>query len=107
MLATACGASATPEPTQPSDFDFTVQVQALDTGKGIPNARVAVFAPGEPSNDKATDSDGYATLRIPSSAAGQTASLEAEAPGYTRHRRSINSSPPRAVSTGGPSAPCR
>ena len=92
-LATACGASTPPAPTQPPDFAFTVQVQALDSGKGIPNARVTVFTPGELSRDEVTDSDGYATLRIASSAAGQTANLEAEAPGYTRHSKQIQLQP--------------
>ena len=77
-------------PQTDTSFDYQVRVQAKDTGRYIPNAKVTIEVSGQAPLDGITDSNGLARIFIGSSHAGKPGLLIVEAAGYKRHTQNID-----------------
>jgi hypothetical protein len=77
-------------PTPDTSFGYQVRVQAKDTGRYIPDAKVTIEVSGQAPLDDITDSNGLARISISSSRAGKPGRLIVEAAGYKRYMQNID-----------------
>jgi hypothetical protein len=89
----ACEPAEPPAPTPAPAFSFTVHVQAADTGRSLPRARVVLYAPGLPNQEELTDDKGYATFEVEPAAQDKTGDVEVTAFGYASYRERIGLKP--------------
>jgi len=72
-------------------FNYTVQVQALDTGEDIPNAEVRIdVGEGKAPLSGITDANGFARIFVDASYEERPAILIVEAPGFRKHRQEVD-----------------
>jgi hypothetical protein len=82
-----------PEPTRPplsQTFQYSVKVQAKETGEDIPNVRVIIEVIGQAPLDEVTDSNGFARVFIDANRAGQPGRLIVQATGYKKYTQNID-----------------
>jgi hypothetical protein len=82
-----------PAPTTPTPlqtFQYSIHVQAKETGEHIPNAKFIIEVAGQAPLDEITDINGFARVFIDADRAGQPARLIVQATGYKKYTQSID-----------------
>jgi len=74
----------------PTSFQYSVHVQAKDTGTDISNARVTIEVIGQAPLDEITDSNGFARVSIDKNRSGQPGKLIIQADKYLKYTQNID-----------------
>ena len=73
-----------------SSFQYSVRVQAKDTGVDILNARVTIEVIGQAPLDEITDSNGLARIFVDNNRSGQPGKLIVQVDKYSKYTQNID-----------------